>query len=147
VAKYGSLNLTGATDNKFQKTGFYKTCNVSNKDLLDAFGNNIISFFPHSRYDHPAWLNKDTTIGFSFRETFIDQSDKNIIKYDVIKEVETWILDCLLDREIYEKQLGNFQAGHQLFLGYNGKNNDIINLINELLKIIYKSKYPNIQTA
>lgn len=146
VTKYGSLNLTGATDNNFQKTGFYKKCNVANKDLLDAFGNNIISFFPHSRYDHPAWLNKDTSIGFSFKETFIDQSDKNIIKYDVIKEVETWILDCLLDREIYEKQLRNYQTG-QLFLGYNGKNNDIINLINDLLKIIYKSKYPNIQTA
>jgi predicted ATP-binding protein involved in virulence len=147
VSKYNNLNLTGATDSRFKKTGFYKKCNVSNNDLLDAFDKNIISFFPHSRYDHPAWLNKDTTIGFSFKETFIDQSDKNIIKSDVIKEVETWILDCLLDREIYEKKLTNFQPGIQLFLGYNGKNNDIINLINELLKIIYKSKYPNIQSA
>ncbi|MEQ6118474.1 AAA family ATPase [Reichenbachiella sp. MALMAid0571] len=147
ISKYGGLNLKGATDGKFVKSGFYKNCQVSDKDLLDSFGQNIISFFPHSRYDHPAWLNKDTNIGFSFKEKFLDQSDKNIIKYDVIKEVETWILDCLLDREIYEKILINGQNGIQIFVGYNGKNNDIIKLINELLGIIYKSKFPNLQSA
>jgi len=147
VAKYAGLNLKGATDAKFIKSGFYKNCSVNNNDLLDAFSQNIISFFPHSRYDHPAWLNKDTSIGFSFKEKFLDQSDKNIIKSDIIKEVETWILDCLLDREIYEKQHINQQNGLQIFLGYNGKNNNIIRLINELLGIIYKSKFPNLQTA
>ena len=35
----------------------------------------------------------------------------------------------------------------QFFAGYNGKNSDIINLINELLKIIYKSKFPNLTNA
>lgn len=146
-AKYAGLNLKGSTDGKFVKSGFYKNCQISNKDLLDSFSQNIISFFPHSRYDHPAWLNKDTSIGFSFKEKFLDQSDKNIIKHDVIKKVETWILDCLLDREIYEKILINGQNGLQIFVGYNGKNSDIIKLINELLGIIYKSKFPNLQTA
>lgn len=145
--KYGTLNLEGANDPRFIKNGFYKKCNISNNEILDSFSRNIISFFPHSRYDHPAWLNKDSSIGFSFKENFIDQSDKNLIKYDVIKEVEIWILDCLLDREIYEKHLVNTQQGPSLFLGYKGKNSDIINLINELLKIIYKSKFPNLQTA
>jgi len=99
-ARYAGLNLKGTRDAKFIKSGFYKKCDINNKDLLDSFSQNIISFFPHSRYDHPAWLNKDTNIGFSFKEKFLDQSDKNIIKHDVIKKVETWILDCLLDREI-----------------------------------------------
>lgn len=140
---YENKNFEGQNDPKFIESGFYKSCNLSNKEILNCFGTNIISFFPHSRYDHPAWLNKETKIGFSFREKFIDQDDKSIIKYDVIKEIETWILDCLLDREIYEKQFGQYNV----FKGYNGKNSDIINLINELLKIIYRSKFPNLVNA
>ena len=146
-AKYGSLNLQGSTDAKFQKNGFYKKCNLSNKNILDVFENNIISFFPHSRYDHPAWLNKETKIGFKIAERFVDQSSKSIIKHDVIKEIETWILDCLLDREIYEKQIIYGANSVPIFAGYNGKNSDIINLLNELLRIIYSSKFPNLQSA
>lgn len=148
LTNYGNKNFEGQNDDKFKESGFYKNCNVQNNDILKCFETNIISFFPHSRYDHPAWLNKETKIGFSFREKFIDQVDKSIIKHDVIKEVETWILDCLLDREIYEKQLLQVQNfPMNVFAGYKGKNSDIINLINELLKIIYRSKFPNLQNA
>jgi len=151
LSKYSGQNFEGANDNSFKKNGFYKQCNLSNNVFVDSIDTNIISFFPHSRYDHPAWLNKETTIGFAFREKFINQSDKSIIKQDVIKEIETWILDCLLDREIYEKQLLNVQnspiPNMPLFAGYNGKNSDIINLINQLLGIIFKSKFPNLESA
>lgn len=145
--KFPNIQFDGINDNKFMKNGFYKNCNVSNEDFLNAFETKIISFFPHSRYDHPAWLNKDTNIGFLFAENFIEKSSKSIIKSDVITEVETWILDCLLDREIYEKQLIQSGQGVQIFAGYNGKNSDIITLINELLGIIYKSKFPKLQYA
>lgn len=148
ITKYGSLNLKGQNDSGFIENGFYKQCNIPNQDILKCFDTNIISFFPHSRYDHPAWLNKETTIGFSFKEKFINQDNKSIIKHDVIKEIETWILDCLLDRELYEKQFIQIpNLPFQGFNGYHGKNADIINLINELLRIIYKSKFPNLTNA
>jgi Cdc6-like AAA superfamily ATPase len=148
IAKYGTINFEGQDDGQFKENGFYKKCNVPNKEILKCFDTNIISFFPHSRYDHPAWLNKNTKIGFSFNEKFLNQDNKSIIKHDVIKEVETWILDCLLDREIYEKKLLNIpNYPLQMFAGYNGKNANIISLINELLKIIYRSKFPNLKNA
>lgn len=148
LIKHENKNFEGQNDSKFIESGFYKNCSIHNRDILKCFDTNIISFFPHSRYDHPAWLNKETKIGFSFKEKFIDQVDKSIIKHDVIKEVETWILDCLLDREIYEKQMLYFPYSSQkVFNGYKGKNSDIINLINELLTIIYRSKFPNLKSA
>lgn len=148
LTNHGDKNFEGQNDAKFTESGFYKNCHIPNNDILKCFETNIISFFPHSRYDHPAWLNKETKIGFSFKEKFIDQVDKSIIKHDVIKEIETWILDCLLDREIYEKQLVQIQnISLNVLAGYKGKNSDIINLINELLKIIYRSKFPNLQNA
>lgn len=148
LTNHGNKHFEGQNDPKFIESGFYKNCSIHNREILKCFETNIISFFPHSRYDHPAWLNKETKIGFSFKEKFIDQIDKSIIKHDVIKEVETWILDCLLDREIYEKQFFQLQGNSlNVFAGYNGKNSDIINLINELLKIIYRSKFPNLQSA
>lgn len=148
TAKYGALSLESNNDELFINSGFYRNCDIIYQDILDCFENSIISFFPHSRYDHPAWLNKDTKIGFSFDEKFVNQSNKSIIKHNVIKEIETWILDCLLDREIYEKEiLTSPNHSLPLFGGYRGKNTDILTLINELLSIIYKSKYPNLQST
>ena len=151
IEKYGHLNLAGTNDSRFIESGFYKVCNESDKKVLEVFNSNIFCFFPHSRYDHPAWLNKNTSIGFSINERYIEKSDKSILKQNVIKEIETWILDCLLDREIYEKHLisvpNNPLPQYQLFAGYRGKNATAISLINQLLGIIYKSKFPNIQNA
>ncbi|MFD3003598.1 AAA family ATPase [Pontibacter toksunensis] len=162
--KYPNISLDGLNlgDMRFQKTGFYKASIPSNDDILNVFNKNLFLFFPHSRYDHPAWLNKKTEIGFSFNENFIDQSNKNIIKHNVLLEIETWLLDCLLDREIYEKQIHNRNTYLKVenngnaqympytlsqFSGYIGKNNTILNLINQILLIIYKSKYPDILSA
>lgn len=144
-------------NSQFLENGYFKEIKNSNSTILDAFENNIFLFFPHSRYDHPAWLNKQTEIGFRFNERFVNESDSNIIKNDVLKEIETWILDCLLDREIYEKNYINLPLENipnsdtpsilPHFNGYLGKNNNILTLLNELLLIIYKSKYPDIQQA
>lgn len=148
ITLFSNLNLKGSNNERFKKNGFYKDFITSSENFLDNFETEITSYFPHSRYDHPAWLNKKTKLGFSISENFIEVSTKNIIKNDVINEIEVWILDCLLDREIYEQQKFNLtNVPLPVFGGYNGKNNDIINLINEILKIIYKSKYPNIEYA
>ncbi|TAD96035.1 MAG: hypothetical protein EAZ97_14655 [Bacteroidetes bacterium] len=155
---------------KFQEYGFAKQF-FRNTLSLNILENNVLIFLPHSRYDHPAWLNNDTEIGFEMKEKYLEHDKTNVIKTNILKEVETWILDCCLDRELFEKALPDFRdiidiisksdkpLTDQILLNfiislqinlknkYSGKNSNIIILINNLFTIIYKAKLPNIQHA
>ncbi|MEH2248865.1 AAA family ATPase [Nostoc sp.] len=71
-----------------------------------------------------------------------------IVKNNVLKKIEIWILNLLLDQAIYEKRIQpriTPSGLEQLWLGYSGKNTDTLELINKLLTIIYKVKNKNIE--
>lgn len=91
-------------------------------------------------------------------ENYVGKSSDNFIKTNVIKEIESWILDVILDSEIYEIQKIPAQAyilaGEKyipvpggIITSKNGKNTKIQNLINQILTVILKSKIPNLDSA
>jgi predicted ATP-binding protein involved in virulence len=150
------LNMLNTSHSNFQENGFAKQL-VINSLSLNVLDNNVLIFLPHSRYDHPAWLNNERQIGFEIKNDFIDQDKTNIIKTNILKEIEVWILDCMLDREMTEKRI---QVINKViipndstpitvfhFLGYQGKNNNIITLLNQLFTAIYQAKFPSIDYA
>jgi len=140
--------------------GYFKSVNANN-DFLKAFEEEVLLYFPFSRYEVPAWWNPEHELGFHMKEKYIGVSDRNFIKNNVVKETEEWILNVFLDSEIYEKQLvglGNLlnkiapnAAGEgnldqlRILTGYAGKNTSLKNSINELLTILCQSKNPNIE--
>jgi predicted ATP-binding protein involved in virulence len=146
-------------DQKLVAEGYFKTVNANN-DFLETFENEVLLYFPFSRYEVPAWWHPDHELGFHLKEKYIGVSDRNFIKNNVVEEVEEWLLNVSLDAEIYEKQLislGQFlgqgvQAPENLnqlkiFTGYSGKNTSLKNTINELLTILYKAKDPTIESV
>ncbi|MEH1921181.1 MAG: AAA family ATPase [Nostoc sp.] len=137
-------------ENIFQEHGFYKRTSPIN-EVIGTLENNIFLYFPPTRYEKSAWLGKSAKIDFQFSEKIIGVSDRNIVKNNVLKEIEAWILNLLLDQAIYEKRIETrftpSGSSEQLWLGYSGKNTDILELINKLLIIIYKVKYKNIEYA
>lgn len=159
--KYPQLSLEGINlDNRAEyNDGFFRKIAPSDETSIRSnLNNNILLYFPHSRYDHPEWLNNDTEIGFKINQNFIRQTEEGIIKDNVIGSIITWLLDCLLDRHLYERQEKNEYVDvtkdgtkvrelWTVFEGYNGRNNNIINLLNKLLTSIYKLKYPNLEYA
>jgi predicted ATP-binding protein involved in virulence len=144
-------------DQKLVTEGYFKTVNANN-DFLETFENEVLLYFPCSRYEVPAWWHPDHELGFHLKEKYIGVSDRNFIKDNVVKEVEEWILNVFLDAEIYEKQLisldkaldqivqipGNLNQ-RNILVGYSGKNTSLKNSINELLTILYKAKDPTIE--
>jgi len=94
---------------KFIEYGYFKEANAS-IEVLKAFENQIFLYFPFSRFEHPAWLIKNAEIGFSMQEKFIEQVEGNIIKTNVVNELEEWILNVILDYELYEKQIINLNT-------------------------------------
>ncbi|WP_375472957.1 AAA family ATPase [uncultured Nostoc sp.] len=135
-------------ENIFQEHGFYKKTSPIN-EVKETLENNIFLYFPPTRYENPAWLGKSANIDFQFSEKIVGVSDRNIVKNNVLKKIEAWILNLLLDQAIYEKRIQPritpLGLVEQLWLGYSGKNTDILELINKLLTIIYKVKNKNIE--
>ncbi|MEH1901161.1 MAG: AAA family ATPase [Nostoc sp.] len=134
-------------ENMFQEHGFYKKTSPIN-EVRETLENNIFLYFLPTRYEKPAWLGNSAKIDFQFSEKIVGVSNRNIVKNNVLKKIEAWILNLLLDQAIYEKRIQPTitpLGSEQLWLGYSGKNTDTLELINKLLTIIYKVKYKNIE--
>jgi Predicted ATP-binding protein involved in virulence len=150
------INLASPSD---YADGFYRKVIPSDKNIIKENTNsNILIYFPHSRYDHPEWLHNDAKIGFKVNKKYLGHTDDSIIKDHVIPEVITWLLDCMLDKYLYEsttrKEPVNInKEGKQeteiwtVLTETNGKNTIILRLLNQLLTSIYGLKFPEIEYA
>ncbi len=164
--QYGQENFENINwhDPKLLSDGYFKAVNA-NDEFLKAFENQILLYFPFSRYEIPGWWHPDHELGFQLKEKYVGVSDRNFIKNNVLKEIEEWILNVFLDAELYEKQIVPFghilnqlpgQEGGQIsanlghlnvFLRYDGKNTSLKNSINELLTTLYKAKDSDVENV
>lgn len=145
-------------DTQFVKYGYFKK--IIDEAGNDTFEKNIFLYFPVHRYYQPSWYSKDNAkIEFSIYDEELEELDPSIVKVNVLKEIEAWILDLILDRYLYESKFksrtvtesgkdGKYVKKEIVeHLGFQGKNNTTINLLNNLLTIIYKKKYKDFEYA
>ena len=150
----GHFSNVNFFDQKLVKDGFYKSVEGEPKDNI--FEENIFIYFPVHRYYTPSWYNEDNgDIGLSYDYgKIIGKSHKSIIKENVIKEIERWILELILDKYLYEEKRSTvpiiegttLRQGIEI-ISTNGKNTKLHNLLNELFKIIYQVKFKDIEYA
>ena len=145
-------------NSKFSKSGFYKNISNNLSPIKEFVNNNVLLYFPFYRFERPAWLNdRNIKIEYDINENFFGYDSRNIEKTNINNNIQKWILDLLLDRELSEKQVIKLKELTEdipdslkklnVFLGYDGKNSNYRDEINKLLKIIYSSKYKNIEYA
>lgn len=154
---YPDLSLSGINIDKPQEIsdGYYrKITPVDRNGISNELKSNVLIFFPHCRYDHPEWLNNEVEIGFQIKDNYIGQSQENVIKNNVIQDVITWLLDCFLDKYLYESDteqrvvnVGDKKETWTVQKDFKGRNTTIIKLFNQLLTSIYKLKYPHLVYA
>lgn len=111
---------------------------------------NCTLYFPVNRFEEPAWLNVGNlkeSATFTDLKRLSGYSNRKIINISPLKSINNWLLDLLLDRELYEKQtalvpiLNNGQPINlNVFNGYNGVATNTINSINKILKIILRKQ-------
>ena len=90
-------------NNSFTKSTITDT-EIKAKELID---NRVVKYFPSDRSSEPAWLNKDALIksqSYSQKVNFSNISNRSIIAYDEFEDNKRWIMDLILDREIYSKK-------------------------------------------
>lgn len=138
-----------------ESEGFEKSINV--EGCRQEFDENIFLYFPVHRYYEPSWVNKGNgnTVEFSRKENYVKQNLESIIQENILVGIETWLLDVILDKMLYEMKTGtrdvlNRQTGEiskEEFIYYEGKNTEIQNQLNKLLTIIYGKKYEDLESA
>lgn len=114
---------------------------------------NCTLYFPVNRFEEPAWLNVGNLkepATFTDLKRLSGYSNRKIINISPLKSINNWLLDLLLDQELYEKKIQNVNLPIQvsgqpqqnqlvsLFLGYEGVASSIIQSINKIIKIVLR---------
>ena len=132
-------------NSKLKDSGFYNKTDKTNKAEIN---NHIYLYFPVDRYYTPQWLNKDNdSPRIILSDNYIGKSRNNIICQDLLYDIESWMLDVIMDKLLYEEintdQInGNkLPSGLTARIGYHGKNTTIQDNINKVLTRLFKNSY------
>ncbi len=101
------------------------------KDRVEGlFLKNCVVYFPANRFEEPGWLNYDNLTSradFSDLKHVQGRSNRSIIQYSPLQRNRDWLLDVILDRQLYDIKIFETQtttsvgiARVPLFAGYAG---------------------------
>lgn len=82
----------------------YWSKNLNDQKKRNIFGENILTYFPSYRFEYPAYLNTPYKQPDSFNEEnrFTNQLPNPIENISSLKDLSHWIMDVVLDKEIYK---------------------------------------------
>lgn len=132
---------------KEKDNGFY---NKSTKPQENVFNKNIYLYFPVDRFYIPTWENtKNEKLSFVIDSNNLLGYDKSgIVQYNILDNVESWLLDVVIDKMLYEGKIFTGKQGEKIvaYQVFDGKNNRIHNCINDILtKLFACEKYKSIR--
>lgn len=128
----------------FKKKGLYE--NITGTLNYDE---NVCLYFPVDRYYIPYWKNKDIKEELRIEEKYVGKSLRNIICNSIQKDFEPYILNTIIDKELYdEKQFIKDSKNHFVLdkvgnprMIYKGKNSNILEFINSIISEFKNKEY------
>lgn len=143
-------SLPTLREGEFKTSGFYKYLALA-EPHKQAVRNLPFLYFPYFRYEPAYWMSEKANVDFVKQSNFYGQSKLNPIRANIIEETKRWILNVLLDREVYERRIAPVplaQGGTiNAFLGYHGPNTQLFNIVNEILAAMLRAKDSTIVSA
>lgn len=94
-------------DSLTKNQSYGKAWSINDNNLIQSvFDNSIITSFPSYRYENPAFLNDIYKIKpkFIHENRFSGFMKNQIVVTSSLEEVACWIMDVVLDNEIYKKE-------------------------------------------
>ncbi len=150
VAKNPIAELMPALQgSEFPTSGFFKNITVSDQQKKDIRETEFL-YFPYFRYEASYWMNETAKVNFIKSENYYGKSKLNPIRTNIIEETKRWILNVLLDRELYERRIEKSIIGggiYPSFLGYSGPNTQLFSLVNEIVSTMLIAKNSSISSA
>lgn len=120
--------------------------------MSKQFGSNCVLYFPANRFEQPAWLNEqnlNATAEFVERKRINRVSNRWIIQQSPLAVSKNWLMDILLDREIYDRKSSPFPVQYDpskilpimpQIVSYRGSSTNIWEATAQLIKLIFRTE-------
>ena len=135
------------------ETSLFNTNFIYNPlEVSKQFRSNCVLYFPANRFEQPAWLNEqnlNATAEFVERKSINRVSNRGIIQQSPLTVSKNWLMDILLDREIYDRKISPFPVQYDpsqilpimpQVLWYRGSSTNIWEATTQLIKLIFKTE-------
>ena len=121
-------------------------------EVSKQFGSNCVLYFPANRFEQPAWLNEqnlNATAEFVERKRINRASNRWIIQQSPLTVSKNWLMDIILDRELYERNISPFPIKYddptQILtimpqMWYTGSSTNIWQATAQLIKLIFRTE-------
>lgn len=140
--RYKNIDIN---NKRLKEDGFFNNIDNTNREDID---NHIYLYFPVDRYYIPQWYNKENNSPHIILSNhYVGKSKNNMICQDLLSDLESWLLDVIMDKLLYEEvESGHLNGikvpnGMTLRVGYEGKNTTIQQNINDILTQLFKKNY------
>lgn len=114
----------------------------------EIFSKNCVLYFPHNRFEEPAWLNEEN---LNVRAEHMDipsfskHTSRRIIDYSPLRKNQNWLYDVVFDRQSFEIQTVNtpFKVKDQnrvlpVFMGHAGNATNVYNIALQVVQKVLK---------
>ena len=124
------------------------------KIIKKIFDNNSILYFPHNRFEEPAWLNErnlKAKAHYMNIENIQGYTDRKIINYSPLHDNKNWLFEVLFDKFTFETrtlraptdvkdETGNLHKVSLPFLaGYKGAATDIYSTVLAIVQRVFRA--------
>lgn len=109
-------------------------------------------FFPVHRFEEPAWLNTENATkraSYLKLKSIMGVSNRTLVASSPLEENRNWLLDLILDRQIYEINApllpikifpSDVVTQAPVFMGYQGQSNTVFEAVQSLLRVILRQE-------
>jgi len=155
VEKFGAPEIDSSFGEiPLQEASIFNTNFINNPvEVSKLFRSNCVLYFPANRFEQPAWLNEpnlNATAEFVERKRINRVSNRWIIQQSPLTVSKNWLMDVLLDREIYERDRSPFPVQYDdhsqilptmpQIVSYSGSSTNIWEATTQLIKLIFRTE-------
>ena len=126
--------------------------NMSNNEnkIKDIFSENCVLYFPHNRFEEPAWLNEKNLKAqpqYMPLEHMSGSTSRKVVNYSPLHDNQNWLFEVIYDRFAFEGATrrvslpvrgSTTEVPLPLFLGYSGNATSIYNVVLQIVQSITK---------
>lgn len=148
------LKQAVANSERFADAGFFRSMKVANNQKEEV-RKTLFLYFPAFRYEWPVWLAEKARPKMPMKRKWLGDAPYDAVRLSSLEEMQNWILDIIMDRELYEKVIvplpvaikNGQQNIFQVFAGYDGPNSKLTQLVNTILSLIQKARNPSVVSS